>query len=124
MWLGWYALIPTGLIVFWLIINPKAFPKPKSTKNWASKAVLGERVWLNKKNIPIPKHHSRMAVLLNTINGLGLPFLSYGLYYFHCWATCFGIIIIYAGKLWFLDRMVWLYEDMKSQSERYQSWEY
>lgn len=28
------------------------------------------------------------------------------------WLTLFGATLVYAGKLWFLDRMVWLYEDM------------
>jgi hypothetical protein len=26
-----------------------------------------------------------------------------------------GSVMIYLGKLWFLDRMVWLYEDMKDE---------
>jgi hypothetical protein len=25
-----------------------------------------------------------------------------------------GLLLVYAGKLWFFDRMVWLYRDMKS----------
>jgi hypothetical protein len=124
VWIGWYAWAIVGIIVIWLIFNPKAFKKPKSTKNWASKAVLGERIWLNRKIISIPKDHSFMAILLNIINGLGLPFLIYGLYHFNFWITILGIIIIYAGKMWFLDRMVWLFEDMKNKHEEYNNWEY
>ena len=124
VWIGWYAWIIVGIIVIWLIFNPKAFKKPKSTKNWASKAVLGERVWLNRKTISIPKNHSFMAILLNTINGSGLPFLIYGLYHFNFWITILGTIIIYVGKMWFLDRMVWLFEDMKNKHEEYNNWEY
>lgn len=26
------------------------------------------------------------------------------------------------GKSWFLDRMVWLYQDLKDENELYQSW--
>lgn len=65
-----------------------------------------------------------MATLLNSINGLGLPFLIYGLYHFDFWITVLGTLLIYAGKMWFLDRMVWLFEDMKAQHDEYNNWEY
>ena len=32
--------------------------------------------------------------------------------------------LIYLGKMWFLDRMVWLYEDMKDTTPEYRSWLY
>ena len=35
-----------------------------------------------------------------------------------------GIVLAYLGKSWFLDRMVWLYEDMKNENEIYKSWDY
>ena len=35
-----------------------------------------------------------------------------------------GLSVTMLGKLWFLDRMVWLYEDMKDTSETYRSWLY
>ena len=33
-----------------------------------------------------------------------------------------GAAVSYAGKLWFCDRMVWLYEDMKDRDPQYRSW--
>src|SRR5690606_28585339 len=57
VWLGWYSLIPIFLIILWVFINPRAFKKPRSTNNWASKAVLGERVLANKDKVEIPQHH-------------------------------------------------------------------
>ena len=63
VWISWYAWIIVGLLVIWLILNPKAFKKPKSTKNWASKAVLGERVWINRKKVPIPKEYAFIGVI-------------------------------------------------------------
>jgi Family of unknown function (DUF6653) len=124
VWLGWYSLIPIGLMIFWTWINPRFFGKPKSTKHWSSKAVFGERVWLNRKKSPIPKHHLRLILILNIITGLGLPFLIWGLYDFHIWAVVLGLVIVIMGKMWFLDRMVWVYEDMKTGSKEYSSWEY
>jgi len=40
------------------------------------------------------------------------------------WPTVTGGLLIYAGKLCFLDRMVWLYEDMKDADQRYRGWLY
>jgi hypothetical protein len=34
------------------------------------------------------------------------------------------MILIYAGKMWFLDRMVWLFENMKEKHKEYSNWEY
>jgi|GEM_PF-3630839 len=38
------------------------------------------------------------------------------------WPTLFGAVTIYLGKLWFVDRMVWLYHDMKDANQEYSSW--
>lgn len=114
----------TALAIFWSWINPRIFPKPLSTDNWASKAVLGERVWINRNQIPIPDHHRIVPNLLNSISSLGIPFLIWGLWKIEIWSTALGSVLIYAGKVWFLDRMVWLYEDMKNASTEYASWLY
>jgi hypothetical protein len=33
--------------------------------------------------------------------------------------SLFGAALVYAGKLWFLDGMVWLYEDTKGARPEY-----
>jgi len=122
--IGPYYLILIAILLFWTWINPRFFGKPATTKHWASKAVFGERVWLKTKELPIPQHHKRAIIVLNTITGLGLPFLIYGLYQFHLWTVLLGLTFVILGKMWFLDRMVWIYEDMKNQSKEYAAWEY
>jgi len=124
VWINWYSLLPVGLLLFWTWINPRFFGKPKTTKRWASKAVFGERVWLRRKELPIPQHHLRAITILNIITASGLPFLLWGLYYLQIWPVIFGLALVIFGKMWFLDRMVWVYEDMKGSSEEYLSWEY
>jgi hypothetical protein len=123
-WIGIYCLIPIALMMFWTWINPRFFGKPKTTKHWSSKAVFGERVWLNKKEHPLPKHHTKAILILNIITGAGLPVLGWGLYALNVWACLLGLAVIIFGKMWFLDRMVWIYEDMKVHSKKYSSWEY
>jgi len=86
--------------------------------------VLGERVWLKRKEIPIPQHYLRPIVVLNIVTASGVPFFVWGLYALEIWPTILGTMLIYVGKMWFLDRMAWLYEDMKDATPKYKSWLY
>ncbi len=124
VWLGWYCLIPVGIVLIWTWLNPRAFSKPKTTKAWSSKAVFGERIWIKRKELPISKHHLKAIVVLNCITISGIPFFIWGLYELQIWPTVLGVVLVYVGKMWFLDRMVWIYEDMKKKSEEYASWDY
>jgi len=124
VWIGPWAWGLTALAIFWTWVNPRMFRKPVSTDNWASKAVLGERVWINRKQIAVPKHHRVLPNLLSGISGIGLLFLIWGLWKPEIWPTVLGAVLLYAGKVWFLDRMVWLYEDMKNSTTEYSSWLY
>ncbi|MEM7619330.1 MAG: DUF6653 family protein [Pseudomonadota bacterium] len=123
-WIGLWALIPISLCVFWAWLNPRAFSIPKTTNTWSGKGTFGERVWLNRKNIPIPEHHAFMAHLLSGVSLIGIGFLVWGRLYFHVWLTLLGVVLTLGGKIWFVDRMVWLYEDMKDSSEKYKNWLY
>lgn len=122
-WLGWYSVIPVLLGLLWAYVNPRAFQKPATTKNWLSKGVLGERVWLNRDKISVPDRHKLAPNVLSLVGGLGLPLLVWGVYAFEVWPTITGLALIYLGKLWFMDRMVWLYEDMK-HVPAYKKWLY
>ncbi len=124
-WLGWWCLIPAGISLLWMFFNPVFFKKPLSTRHWASKAVLGERIYLNRDQIPIPEHHNiPLHALLNLISFIGLLLSIWAIVYFSVWGAVLGIALTYMGKSWFLDRMVWLYEDMKEHNETYKSWDY
>ena len=123
-WIGEWAWVPTLFAFGWMWLNPRLFPAPDSTDNWASKAVLGERVWINRKAVAVPRIHRIAPTLLSGVAALGLPFVVWGLVSVSPWPLLFGMLLIYSGKLWFLDRMVWLYEDMKGANEQYASWLY
>jgi hypothetical protein len=111
VWLEWYCLVPILLLVLWIWLNPKLFSKPKSYDNWGSKAVLGERILMKRKDTPIPAKHHRIIVILNTLQVIGSLILIYGLYSLNIYITIHGVTFVYLAKMWFLDRMVWLYED-------------
>jgi len=124
-WLGIWFLIPAAVVFAWAWINPRIFPKPKSTKHWISKGVFGEKILTDSKDkqIGIPQHHREAAGITTAISIVGLPILIYGLVVLEIWPTLLGAVIAILGKTWYVDRMVWLYEDMKHIPE-YEKWQY
>jgi len=120
--LGWWAIIPLGVIVIWAWLNPRLFSPPPTTDNWASKATFGERIWLNRQQVPIPRHHATMAQLLTIVAAVGFASAVGGAWYNEPVTTIAGGCVSFLAKLWFCDRMVWLFEDMKDVEPRYRSW--
>ena len=116
VWLGWAALVPLGLVLIWTWINPRLFPAPKRLDSWAAQGVMGERLFLADRKPrgvrTVPAHHRKVAHLLTGVSVLGLGPFAWGLWRLDPWATLFGLSLIMIGKLWFVDRMVWLYRDM------------
>jgi len=125
IWIEWWCIIPGALSLLWMFFNPVFFKAPKSTKNWASKSVLGERVYLNRDNIALPKKHQLpIHKILNSISSAGMGIAIWATVVYSIWGAILGISLAYLGKSWFLDRMVWLYEDMKDTNVEYKSWDY
>lgn len=120
--LGHWALIPFAGVVLWAWLNPRLFPPPATTDTWASKAVFGERVWLNRAVVPIPRHHAQVAMILTTISAVGFVPALVGAWLNDLTLTVGGGATAFFAKLWFCDRMVWLYEDMKDEDPVYRSW--
>jgi len=124
-WIGWYCLIPVALATTWMMINPLLFRQPRSTRNWASRSVLGERIWTDRRNVELPaQFRSPVPEVANALAGIGLVVLTYGLVTFDVVPTVAGILITNLGKLWYLDRMVLLFADMKQRNAEYAAWEY
>jgi len=123
-WFGWGALGGVAIALLWNGFNARIFPVPASTDNWVSKSVLGERVWINRSQVPVPAHHHIAPTLLTLISTAGFVLACWGLYTFDLNLTGWGTVLVYAGKIWFLDRMVWLYHDMKEANPTYRSWLY
>ncbi len=113
VWIGWYCLIPIAILIIWLIINPTLFKKPENFDNWASKSVMGEKYWSERKENKVPKHHNTPILILTILQTIGGIILIIGLWKLEINLTVFGTIIVYLAKMWFLDRMVWVYEDMQ-----------
>jgi hypothetical protein len=123
VWLDWWSLVLVGLAVLWVWINPRLFPPPHSTRNWMSRGVLGERVWLNRDRVPVPEHHRLSPHVLSVAGGIGASLVIWGVMTMTLWPTVLGMVIVFVSKLWFIDRMVWLYAEMKHAIPEYRAWD-
>jgi hypothetical protein len=121
-WIGpwWYAALAVALLWTWL--NPRLFAPPRSTRSWASRAVLGERVWLARRERPVPAQHRVAPNVLSAVAAFGGLLTIWGVVRLAPWPTACGMILVYAGKLWFLDRMVWLYDEASREHVDYAAW--
>jgi hypothetical protein len=123
VWIGWWSVIPVIISLAWMFFNPVFFKRAKSTNNWASKAVLGERVWSNRDKVGVPSYHKTVPNILNGISSVGMVLSIWAIVTLSIWPAILGISLAYLGKSWYLDRMVWIYEDMKHLPE-YGIWLY
>ena len=125
-WIGWWSLVPVALSLVFMVVNPLLFPPPRSTRNWASKGVLGERIWSERSQVAIPAQFadSRIPAVTYGIQTVGLVVLAWGLIQLDVIYTVAGLVILQTAKAWFIDRMVLLFDDMKARVPEYADWEY
>jgi len=110
--LGRWSLVPVGLVCAWTAVNPRVFPPPPSLDHWASRGVLGETYWADRTAVPIPARHRVAPNVLKGVSALGVPFIVRGLVVRDGWMLMFGLAVQMAGKVWFIDRMALLYDDV------------
>jgi uncharacterized protein DUF6653 len=123
-WIGWLAVVPVALAVVWIAVNPLFFRPPRSTHNWASRAVFGERISTEADPAALPRQFRSRATTVATIGQVaGLALMAYGLVTLDLLATVAGLVVTQGAKAWYLDRMVLLFEHMKGD-EPYRSWDY
>ncbi|QFU18029.1 hypothetical protein GDR74_05295 [Microvirga thermotolerans] len=121
-WIGLWSIVAVALVALWLWLNPRLFPPPARTDGWSAMATFGERVWLNRGNVPIPADHARVASILSAVAALGIFPAFAGAFLNDLTMTAFGSAVVMLGKLWFCDRMVWLYRDMEDRHPPYATW--
>jgi hypothetical protein len=125
-WIGWWSLIPIALVLGFRVVNPLLFPKPASTRHWASKGVFGERIWADRNTLELPTQFRKSQVpnVTYLFQVVGMAVLAYGLVELDLLAVVAGLVIVQCAKAWFIDGMVLLYEDMKTRNPTYAAWEY
>ncbi len=121
-WIGWWALGPALVLSLWTWLNPRVFPRYQDDRSWITRGVLGERMFVNRQTVPVPQEHVQIAHILT---GFALFFLIAAIVGFVTqtfWLALGGWLLSITCKLWFVDRMVWIYENMKDATPEYRSW--
>lgn len=121
-WIGWWALLPLAGLGIWVWLNPRLFPPPVDRTSWITRGVFGERVWINRGPVPIPPGHVRAAHMLTGLQMVGMVVVIYGLGTEDLAAAGMGFAFAVLAKLWFVDRMVWLFEIMSERHPPYRRW--
>ena len=124
-WIGWWCLVPVAAALVFMVVNPLLFAEPRSTRNWASQGVLGERIYADRDTVEIPPQFRRTRVPMVTygLQLLGVACLAYGLAVADPVAVVAGLLIVQGSKAWFIDRMVLLFEDTKRTHPEYAAWD-
>ena len=122
-WIGWWSLLPIAAAAAWTWLNPRLFAPPPTTASWAARGVLGERAFINRKTVPIPTEHARVAWLTTAFSALFLAIGIAGLVVESFWAAFAGWHAAVLAKMWFVDRMVWLWDLMKDKHPVYAAWD-
>jgi hypothetical protein len=123
-WIGWWALLPIAAALAWTWLNPRLFPPARSDAPWIARGVLGEGLWAERDSRPVPPHHRRVPHLLNAVAAAGGVLVVWGVAALAAWPTLLGAVFVTLGKLWYIDRMVWIYADMTAADPplRYRGW--
>lgn len=96
--------------------DPRVFPPARSIDTWASRGVLGEEYWSAHRRNPISAHHRVAPIVLGVMSAAGVPFWAWGLIVLDPWITAFGLAVQMLCKVWFIDRMALLYDDVRASS--------
>lgn len=121
VWLGWWCLLPVALIMIFLWLNTRIFAPAQTDERWETQAILGERLWLNRRSVPIPQHHRRATRWIVAGSSLSAIPMLIGLFQLDPWATAFGVAGVFFGQIWFLDRLAWLHAEARSGGGRFGS---
>ena len=102
-------------MALWAYLNPRLFRDPASFDSWASQVTLGERLWMQAGRPAVDPAHVPPVRWLSALSAAGLPVVLAGVVAREPGWTLFGAALVMLGKLWFCDRMVWLYQDARRE---------
>ena len=124
-WIGWWSLAAVAVVLVFMMVNPLLFRESGSTRNWASMSVFGEHIWSDRDTVELPPQFvtSKVPAVAIAIQVAGVALLAYGLIELDLLTVAAGLVLAQTAKAWYLDRMVLLYEDMKTRNPEYAAWE-
>jgi hypothetical protein len=123
-WIAWWSLAPIGVVVVFLALNPRLFSPPRSTRSWASMAVLGERVWVRERYRLPPEMHPMVHWAVMGLSLISALLLIWGLATANVTVTIVSATAVLMTKSWLNDRMVWLFRERARHNPEYTRWLY
>ncbi|TWI92673.1 hypothetical protein JM93_00216 [Roseibium hamelinense] len=108
--------------VLLLLIAPRFFPAASGTPGWAAKSLYGERMWLNRINLPIPEDDARSALILFLTALTGLLIMIWGALAANALVCLPALLVAVIARFAFQNRMAILYERMRDAHPLYRFW--
>jgi hypothetical protein len=103
----WWLIAP---LAGWLWLNPRLFEPPSDDHAWMTRGVLGEKLWTEEgPRLGLPM---LLAVVSGTVDAVALG----QAYRRRPWPLATFALAGWVLKLWFIDRMVVLYDARRSSS--------
>lgn len=122
-WIGYWCLLPAALVAAWAWINPRAFAPPRNRDSWAAHVTFGERVWAQPAPpSPFPRTTRALQPCFRCCPASGWRSRFRGWPCATAGRSRPGCAVSVIAKLWFCDRMAWLYENMKDADPAYAAW--
>ncbi|MCR8722934.1 DUF6653 family protein [Frigidibacter sp. ROC022] len=113
VWLGWGALLPVAAVIVFTFVNPRLFaPVEGPPRGWAGRGTAGERLWLKRRSLALPRRHLIIGNILALLSGLGLLLYGWALWALDLKLLLLGMVWAMAAKTWFVDRMARLYDEI------------
>lgn len=105
-------------LAVWVWLNPRAFAPPERLDRWDSRAVMGEKLWVERARRPIPAETAVMAARLSILQGLSVLPLIWGIWTLDWGVALTATALVLVSKFWFLDRMALLQAQMGTEGGR------
>ena len=110
IWIGWWAVPLAILCIAWLIINPRLFPPPENDRAWMTRGVLGERMWVERKQTGLAEAQVSLPSWLTLASGIAFAVMGYGLIVLDWYAIIGGASVSWIAKMLFIDRTRAIYD--------------
>lgn len=118
-WIGAFSLIPVALVVVFLWLNTRIFGPATDLDRWETRAILGEKIWLNRRRVPISQTQQRATALALTGSVAGILPAGLGLIWLDVGLTLLGVVVIVCGQIWFLTLLARLYDEVVPDRDRF-----
>lgn len=97
VWLDWWAAVPLGVVVLWLIVNPFIFKPINTPTHWIEKGILGEQLWLRRSEAAGPYKWSLRVLLFLGFGGLAG--MIAGIIALNPWLAIGGALVVIVAQI-------------------------